>query len=59
MALLDTPVYLILKNRMCDISMKQVNACLKVVCVILIMDIRDLELVHRDRGRGPIETAIG
>ena len=59
MALLDTPVYLILKNRMCDISMKQVKACLKVVLVIHIMDIRHLELIHRKWGRGPIETAIG
>jgi len=38
--------------------MKQVKACLKVVLDIHIMNIRDLELVHREWGRGPIETAI-
>ena len=58
-AVLEPPVILSLKQRLCDFSMEQVHACLKIVRNIQLMNIRHLELVHRDRGWSPIEASIG
>ena len=58
-AVLESPVILSLKQRQCDFSMEQVHACLKIVCNIQLMNIRYLELVHRDWGWSLIEAGIG